>query len=128
LKELNQWLCEREETGDEETPQVDGLAAARNSSKTGGGQARDIEGGMSLRARNAVQYKRFGGGKAPTPTYKQVGTVTEIGVKTCSAEFSSNKGGELAVQRGLPLRDDEGNEILNLGQDYHAVWKGYEGA
>jgi hypothetical protein len=112
-------------TGDEE---VDGLAAARNSSKTGGVQARDIKGGMSLRARNAVQYKSFAGGKAPKPTYKQVGIVTEIGEETCSAEFSSNKGRELAVQQGLPLRDDEDNEILNVGQEYHAIWEGYEGA
>jgi hypothetical protein len=115
-------------TVDEETPQVDGLVAARNSSKTGGGQVRDIEGGMRLRARNTVQYKRLAGGKAPIPTYKQVGTVTEIGEKTCSAEFSSNKGGELAIQQGLSLTDDEGNKMLNLRQDYHAVWEGYEGA
>jgi hypothetical protein len=54
--------------------------------------------------------------------------VTEIGEKTCSAEFSSNKGGELAIQQGLSLTDDEGNKMLNLGQDYHAVWEGYEGA
>jgi hypothetical protein len=44
-------------TGDEETPQVDGLVAARNSSKTGGGQVRDIEGGMRLRAQKQCNTK-----------------------------------------------------------------------